>query len=188
MKIDKMDQKKTVLPTIWSQPAAQYWQAGASQRLFLGKSGAQWLPELRLSSPLFKLGTRVVCGLNGSVWSGTAKLTHHLRSMFEDGPHGANMQCTSLLMNLHTAAHLEGRLPRVLHIGADNTPKETKNSTTMAFIMWLLCTLMNTCLFECQVHFLMVGHTHNEVAPLARLNLNRTAAKVSDNQFVKHLF
>ena len=46
--------------------------------------------------------------------------------MFEDGPHGANMQCTSILMNLHTAALMEGHLPRVLHIGADNTPKETK--------------------------------------------------------------
>lgn len=119
--------------------------------------------KLRLSSQLFKLGTRIVCGLNGSVWAGTSRLTHHLRTMFEDGPHGANMQCTSILQNLHTAAMLEGHLPRILHIGADNTPKETKNSTTMAFLVWLLCVLMDTPLFEFQVHFLLVGHTHNEV-------------------------
>lgn len=95
--------------------------------------------------------------------------------MFEDGPHGANMQRTSILMSLHTAALMEGHLPRVLHIGADNTPKETNNSTTMACIIWLLCILRTTALFECQVHFLMVGHTHNEVAPLATLMCHSNA-------------
>jgi hypothetical protein len=164
-----MDQKKTVLPTIWAQPVAQCQQAGANCCLKY-RGGAQQFPELRLSSPLFKLGTRIVCGLNGSVWSGTSKMTHHLRSLFEDGPHGANMQCTSIIMNLHTAALLEGHMPRVLHIGADNTPKETKNSTTMACLIWLLCALMNATLVEVQVHFLMAGHTRNEVAPLARIS------------------
>jgi len=77
------------------------------------------------------------------------------------------MQCTNILENLHTAALQEGHLPEIFHIAADNTPKETKNSTVMAFIIWLLSVLMHTCLFECHVHFLMVGHTHNEVAPLA---------------------
>lgn len=119
----------------------------------------------RLSSPIFKLGTRLVCGLNGSVWAGTPNLTNHLRTMLEDGPQGANAQSTSILLNLHTAACIEGHLPQVFHIGADNTPKETKNGTTMCFIIWLLCALMDTPLQEVQVHFLMVGHTHNDVVP-----------------------
>ena len=117
----------------------------------------------RLSSPLFKLGTRLVCGLNGSVWAGTSKITHHLRTPFEDAPHGANMQSSSILLNVHQAALEEGYLPSVLHLGADNTPKETKNSTTLTFVVWLLCMLADTSLYECQIHFLLVGHTHNEV-------------------------
>ena len=125
------------------------------------------MPLLRLSSGLFKLGTRLVVGLSGSLWTGTKQLTHHVKTIFEDCQHGANMQRTSILENLHTVARLEGHLPEIFHIGADNTPKETKNSTTMAFIIWLLSVLVHTPLCECQVHFLMVGHTHNEVAPLA---------------------
>ena len=81
------------------------------------------------------------------------------------------MQCTSILQNLHTAAVMEGHLPKVLHVGADNRPKETKNSTTMSFLLWLLCVLMDTPLFECQVHFLMAGHTHNDVVPPSDLAL-----------------
>ena len=110
------------------------------------------MPLLRLSSGLFKLGTRLVVGLNASLWAGTKRLTQH----------GANVQCTSL-ENLHAVAQLEGHLPETVH----NTPKKTKNSTVMALIIWLLFVLMHTSLCECQVHFLMVGHTRNEVAPLA---------------------
>jgi hypothetical protein len=45
MKIDKMDQKKTVLPTIWAQPGAQCQEAGANCCLKC-RSGPQRLPEL----------------------------------------------------------------------------------------------------------------------------------------------
>ena len=39
----------------------------------------------RLSSPLFKLGARLVRGLNGSVWSGASNIMYHLRTLFELG-------------------------------------------------------------------------------------------------------
>jgi hypothetical protein len=37
----------------------------------------------RLSSPLFDLGVRLMRGLNGSVWSGTSKIMHYVRTLFE---------------------------------------------------------------------------------------------------------
>ena len=136
MLIDKMDQKKTVCPTVWSQ----------------------------LATPLFKdLDRRMIAGLNGSMWFGTLHTTHHLRTVFNDTGHGAEMQCSTILQNLHDIAIHEGHLPECFTIGADNTRKETKNQITMWFLIWLLCTLQNTVLSSVEVMFLLVGHTHNKV-------------------------
>ena len=64
MHIDKMDQKKSILPSMWAM----------------------------LSTPLFKLGDRLVAGLIGSMWHGTKHTQVLLRSVFEDMIQGANMQ------------------------------------------------------------------------------------------------
>lgn len=136
MIIDKMDQKKTVVPTVWSQ----------------------------LPTPLFKdPDRRIIAGVIGSMWYGTANTTHHLRTVFPDCSHGADMQSSAILWNLHATALEEQHLPTTLVIAADNTRKETKNQTTMWFLIWLLCALNGTALCQIEVIFLLVGHTHNQL-------------------------
>ena len=115
MIIDKMDQKKTVVPTIWSQ----------------------------LATPLFKdPERRFITGLIGLMWFGTAQIMHHVRTVFNDCQHGSEMQSSTILQNLHKVAVGEGLLPEKLFIGADNTRKETKNQITMWFLVWLLCAFV----------------------------------------------
>jgi len=134
MKIDKMDQKKTVTPTVWSQ----------------------------LATPLFRdLDKRLVTGLIGSMWHGTQRTTHLVRSVFDDCDHGSEMQCSAMLQNLVEVATCEGHLPSEWHIGADNTYKETKNQVCFWFAAWLLCVLAPTNLWMITFSFLLVGHTHD---------------------------
>ena len=136
MLIDKMDQRKTVVPSVWSQ----------------------------LRTPLFKeVDKRLVAGLIGSMWFGTTRTSHHVRTVFDDCQHGAEMQSSTLLLDLHRVAMEEGHLPKHWSIGADNTRKETKNQTTMWMLIWLLCVLADTPLWMIDVIFLMVGHTHNKL-------------------------
>ena len=66
-------------------------------------------------------------------------------------------------MNLHHVAMRCGHLPEQFCIGADNTPKETKNATFMSFIIWLLCVLHETDLWMIFACFLIVGHTHDKL-------------------------
>ena len=136
MLIDKMDQRKTMVPSVWSQ----------------------------LRTPLFKeVDKRLITGLIGSMWFGTLRTSHHVRTVFDDCAHGAEMQSSSLLLNLHQTAMQEGHLPKHWTIGADNTRKETKNQTTMWMLVWLLCALDGTALWIIDVIFLLVGHTHNKL-------------------------
>lgn len=136
MVIDKMDQNKTIVPTVWSQ----------------------------LSTPLFKdPDRRIIAGVIGSMWYGTKKTTHLLRTVFQDCSHGAETQSSTILQNLHNVALEEGHLPNTLVIAADNTRKETKNQTTMWFLIWLLCALNGSSLCRIEVIFLLVGHTHNQL-------------------------
>ncbi len=116
-----------------------------------------------MASQLWKLGKRVICGLNGSMWHGTPKLHHHIRTIFEDTKHGADMQSSTLFCNFHYACTLEQSVPEVWMIGADNTPKETKNSTTANACIWMLCALRTTRLWKVSMSFLMVGHTHDSL-------------------------
>ena len=51
-----------------------------------------------------------------------------------------------LTRQLHRTSQKEGRLPRTLYIGADNTPKETKNSTTAVWAVFMLAALQDTSL------------------------------------------
>ena len=104
---------------------------------------------------------RLITGLIGSMWFGTRHIKNHVRTVFKDCVHGSSMQSNAILQNLHQAAMREGHLPKTFTIGADNTRKETKNQCTCWFIAWLLCALEGTPLWNIDVAFLLVGHTHN---------------------------
>ena len=112
--IDKMDQNKTICPTIWSQLATKLFQDHEK---------------------------RLITGLIGSMWFGTRRFRQHVRTTWNDCEHGSEMQSSAILENLCDAASEEGHLPESFTIGADNTTKETKNQYTMWFFVWLLCTL-----------------------------------------------
>ena len=99
MLIDKMDQAKTVCPSIWTQ---------LSTKLFNDKE------------------QMLITGLLGSMWFGTRCIKNHVRTVFTDCTHGADMQSSAILQNLHQVAMREGHLPTTFIIGADNTRKETK--------------------------------------------------------------
>ena len=136
-----------ILPTIWNQ----------------------------LSSPLFKLGERLVVGLIGSQWSGPSHTFTAVRTCFEDCEHGSETQCSVLLLNLHEVVMKEGHLPEEFIVGADNTPNETKNSITMSWAVCLLCCLMDTPLWSISFTFLLVGHTHDSLDRLfSRLSVPLT--------------
>ena len=99
MKINKIDMHAIVSPTVWSQ----------------------------LRSSFFKGGARLLAAVNGSMWSGTTRTQYHIRTLFEDTPHGSEMQISTILLNLLDAAERENRLPEEFVVGSDNTPKEMKN-------------------------------------------------------------
>ena len=136
MLIDKMDQSKTVCPTIWSQ-----------------------LPTKMFNEQ----EKRLITGLIGSMWFGTRHTSNHVLTVFNDCSHGSEMQCSAILTLLHEVAMTEGHLPEEFNIGADNTPKETKNQHCFWFIIWMLCALDGTPLKAVNVVFLLVGHTHNKL-------------------------
>ncbi len=71
----------------------------------------------------------------GSMWFGTRHVTHHVRTVFKDCKHGTEMQSSAILQNLHEVAMKEGHLAEEFNIGADNTPKETKNKFTCWFLI-----------------------------------------------------
>ena len=97
MKIDKMDIHATNLPTIWNQ----------------------------LATPFFKGGAIILCAVNGSHWAGPVHSPEwHIRTLFEDIPHGSEMQLSTILLNLGSIADREGHLPDEFVVGSDNTPKE----------------------------------------------------------------
>ena len=136
MKIDRMDQSKTILPAIWAL----------------------------LPSPLFKLGERLVTSVIGSRWSGTGTGVHYLlRNNFEDFSPGADTQCSVVLENLLYVGMKAGRLPNEFVISADNTVKETKNNCFVHFCIWLLSILSGTNLWSIVFMSLITGHTHDSL-------------------------
>ena len=110
-----MDEKATVVPTQWSQ----------------------------LSTPFFQSGERLVVAINGSFYHGPDHMQVHVRTMFDDVDHGSEMQMSTFLLNLHETVLLEKRVPEELYLGADNTPKETKNKYGCWWCMWLLCLFLH---------------------------------------------
>ena len=137
IKTDKMDEKATVVPTQWSQ----------------------------LSTPFFQSGDRLVVAVNGSFYHGLDHSQVHMRTMFEDIEHGSEMQMSTFLLNFHEAVLLERRVPEELYLGADNTPKETKNKYGCWWCIWLLCVCLrhNLPLHSICLVFLIVGHTHDDI-------------------------
>ena len=130
--MDKMDQQKCILPCVWPL----------------------------LSTPLFKGGERLVVGIVGGLFRGAVNTEMIVRSVFQDHSHGSNMQASAALLNIHSSAMKEGRLPNKYCMGADNTYKETKNQFYIGFVVWLLCVLLDTNLWCFELFFLLVGHTH----------------------------
>ena len=105
--IDKTDQQNAMVPCVWSQ----------------------------LATPLCKeVDRRLVAGLNESMWFGNTPTTHDLRTVFGDCQHGAEMQSSTFLWNLHRVAREEGHLTTHGSICADNTRKETQISTLCGFL------------------------------------------------------
>ena len=75
IKTDKMDEKATVVPTVWSQ----------------------------LRTPTFQSGSRLVVAMNGSFYHGLGRMQVHIRTMFEDIRHGSEMQMSTFLLDFHEA-------------------------------------------------------------------------------------
>ena len=69
-----------------------------------------------------------------------------LTTTLENASHGTDSQATMLTRQIHRTAAKEGRLPNCLYIGADNTPKETKNTTVICWAIFLLASLRDTAL------------------------------------------
>ena len=88
---DKMDQQKCILPCVWPL----------------------------LSTPLFKGGDRLVVGIVGGLFRGAVNTEMIVRSVFKDNEHGSNMQASAALLNIHSSAMKEGRLPNKYSMGAD---------------------------------------------------------------------
>ena len=83
------------------------------------------------------------------------------------------MQFSAMMLNLWEKACAEQQLPEEWVVGADNTPKETKNKFVMWGFMWLLCVLSDTHLSSIMACFLLVGHTHDKIdrfCPESRLH------------------
>ena len=129
------------------------------------ESGSLELPVLwdQLSSSFFKQGDRLEVSINGSMWHGPKHTTVHCKTMLKDCTHGSNMQLSTILQNFWEVARSEGHLPEEWLIGHDNTPKEIKNSRTLAFAVWLLIVLADTCLWSLIFLMLLVGHTHDDL-------------------------
>lgn len=134
MSIDKMDQSKTMIPRVHSL----------------------------LKTQIMKAEGRLVVGLVGVILPGIFRQPHVI-TVFEDVPHGGDLQASIILETLMMVRLQLGTLPKKLIIHADNTTKETKNLTVLFFIVWLLAHARNTPLREVWVVFLMVGHTHDLV-------------------------
>ena len=98
-----MDQQKCILPCVWPL----------------------------LSTPLFKGGDRLVVGIVGGLFRGAVNTEMIVRSVFQDHQHGSNMQASAALLDIHSSAMKEGRLPNKYCMGADNTYKETKNNISL---------------------------------------------------------
>lgn len=130
-----MDQNKTILPCLWSQ----------------------------LSTAFFKGGDRLVSGVIGAQFKGPVNTEFIVRTVWENCQHGSDMQASATLMNLHLSCLRERHVPQELYIGADNTPKETKNQYYINFLAWLLCAARETPLWSIHVVFLLVGHTHGSL-------------------------
>ena len=107
-----------------------------------------------------KCGSRVIVHLIGvlcpAVWQRPLFYT-----VFENQVQGADMICSMMVDVLVEATTHLGCLPKRLVFQADNTPKEIKNTITLATAVWLLAQLQHTRLQVIEFCYLVVGHTHD---------------------------
>lgn len=54
-------------------------------------------------------------------------------------------------------------MPNCLYVGADNTVKETKNSTVITWAIFILISLRSTTLSAIEFQYPLVGHTHGSL-------------------------
>eukprot|EP00435_Cladocopium_sp_Y103_P018903 s434_g4.t1 len=102
-----------------------------------------------------------LCRRSGDDWWGEDEFC--ITTTLENASHGASSQATMLTRQLHRTALKEGKLPSCLYIGADNTPKETKNGTVISWAIWLLSCLRETNLTAIEFQYPLVGHTHGSL-------------------------
>ena len=129
---DKMDQAKTILPRVKALSNTQFQKGGT------------------------RLIVHLIGVLAPAVWSRPLFYT-----VFENQVQGSDMICSLLMDVLAETVAQQGSLPRRLVIQADNTPKETKNTITLATAVWLLVQLQHTRLEAIEFCYLIVGHTHD---------------------------
>ncbi|KAG5181961.1 hypothetical protein JKP88DRAFT_263432 [Tribonema minus] len=73
---------------------------------------------------------------------------------------GANLSCTVIHEVLTQYKALYGRFPPHLRLQLDNTVKDNKNHMVLAYLAMLVQLGLFTTI---EVHYLLVGHTHNDV-------------------------
>lgn len=128
---DKMDQAKTILPRVKALANTQFQKGGARLVVHL-------------------------IGVHSPLWHRPVFYT-----VFENQVQGADMICSLMVDVLTEATDRLRCLPRRLILQADNTPKETKNTITLAMAVWVLAQLQQTRLQSIEFCYLIVGHTHD---------------------------
>ena len=75
------------------------------------------------------------------------------------------MQMNTFLLNFHETVLLEKRVSEELYLGADNTPKETKNKYGCWWCMWLISVMLinNVPPHSIWIVSLFMGHTHDDI-------------------------
>ena len=184
LKIDKADQSKTALPSIATMSLGCTVGCPGAVGLSLMTTKIQPTSDLGF----LRSCSRLAVGIVGVHFSGLRRTPEWaVTSTLDDCKHGAETQFSIVLRQFHRVcvsegslankicpwanayqlAHLrdqfvlyshQGRVPSKLTIGTDNTPKETKNSTFLAGMLWLLCQA--THLEQLELEFPLVGHSH----------------------------
>ena len=79
-----------------------------------------------MKTSFFNEGARLHVSLTGAWLFGPTHSNELLiRTMFENCPHGSNMQASTILLNLHDRIKKERVIPDEFFINADSAPTET---------------------------------------------------------------
>ena len=86
-----------------------------------------------------------------------------LTTTFDGFKVSSNMVCSTHLQLFLLLKQELGRMPDTVFIHADNTPKESKSTIAIFFLIWIFIQLEGGSLTDFHLVFLMVGHTHDLV-------------------------